>query len=83
VKKWVVCRTLKGTGIEYRSTDPNVLDVAGWVDGKELRRVRVWDERETAMEYMAHLSGLYPQLAEMEMVKVLVFSEVGILGVMD
>ena len=82
MKRWVVCRTVPD-GIKYRSTDPNVLDVAGWVDGKELRRVRVWDERESALEYLSHLGQLYPQLAGMEMVKVMAFSETGIIGVME
>lgn len=82
MKRWVVCRTRSG-GIEYRSKDPNVLEMDGWVDGRELKRVRVWEEKEKVLEYLSNLGLLYPQLTDMEMVKVMVFSEVGIIGLVE
>ena len=78
----MVCRTT-GSEIEYRSKDPNVLETAGWVNGTEMQRVRVWEEKEKATEYLASLDLMYPQLSGMEMVRVMAFTETGIIGVME
>lgn len=80
MRKWVVCRV----GVsKYRSTAHDPAGDEGWVDGSELQRVRTWDDREKAEDYLMTLGVLYPQLGDLNVVKVLVWKQAGIIGVME
>jgi hypothetical protein len=44
--------------------------------------VRTWDDREKAEDYAMGLECLYPQLGNLTVVKVLIWTQAGIIGVM-
>lgn len=79
MRGWVVCRRVDDV-LVYRAKrhDP----IEGWVSGIELQQVRTWDDREKAEDYATGLECLYPQLGNLTVVKVLIWTQAGIIGVM-